>query len=160
ISSVRSKISAREISAVELTRAALDRIKKLSGLNAFITVTSESALAQAREIDRAAESRQPLPPLAGTIIALKDHLLTRGIPTTAGSRIFFNYSLPSTATAVERLLQAGAIVVGKANCDEFAMGSSTENSAYGPVKNPWDASRVPGGSSGGSAVAVSAGMAM
>jgi aspartyl-tRNA(Asn)/glutamyl-tRNA(Gln) amidotransferase subunit A len=160
ISSVRNKILAREISAVELCRSALDRIEKLSDLNAFITVTPEAALAQARQIDRAAESGDPLPPLAGTILAVKDNLLTTGIRTTAGSRILFNYLPPYTATAVERLVAAGVIIVGKANCDEFAMGSSTENSAYGPVKNPWDAARVPGGSSGGSAVAVSAGMAM
>jgi aspartyl-tRNA(Asn)/glutamyl-tRNA(Gln) amidotransferase subunit A len=160
ISSVRGKISAGEVSAVELCQAALDRIEKLSDLNAFITVTAEAALAQAREIDRASESGRPLPPLAGTILALKDNLLTRGVRTTAGSRILSNYSPPYTATAVERLLAAGVIIVGKANCDEFAMGSSTENSAYGPVKNPWDTARVPGGSSGGSAVAVAAGMAM
>jgi aspartyl-tRNA(Asn)/glutamyl-tRNA(Gln) amidotransferase subunit A len=160
ISSIRNRISAREISAVELCQASLNRIDNLSDLNAFITLTPDTALAQARQIDRAAESREPLPPLAGTIIALKDNLLTRGIRTTAGSRILFNYSAPYTATAVERLLAAGVIVVGKANCDEFAMGSSTENSAYGPVKNPWDTARVPGGSSGGSAVAVAAGMAM
>jgi aspartyl-tRNA(Asn)/glutamyl-tRNA(Gln) amidotransferase subunit A len=160
ISSIRDQISARQISAVELCQTALQRIETLSDLNAFITVTPETALAQAREIDRAAESGQPLPPLAGTVIALKDNLLTRGIRTTAGSRILFNYSPPYTATAVERLLAAGVIVVGKANCDEFAMGSSTENSGYGPVKNPWDTARVPGGSSGGSAVAVASGMAM
>jgi aspartyl-tRNA(Asn)/glutamyl-tRNA(Gln) amidotransferase subunit A len=160
ISSVRNKIAARQLSAVDLCQAALDRIEELSDLNAFITVTPESALAQAHQIDRTAEAGQPLPPLAGTVIALKDNLLTRGIRTTAGSRILFNYSPPYTATAVERLMAAGVIIVGKANCDEFAMGSSTENSAYGPVKNPWDIARVPGGSSGGSAVAVAAGMAM
>jgi aspartyl-tRNA(Asn)/glutamyl-tRNA(Gln) amidotransferase subunit A len=160
ISSLRAKISGREISAVELCQAALDRIEKLTDLNAFITVTPGAALAQAREIDRITESAQPLPPLAGAIIAIKDNLLTKGVRTTAGSRILFNYSPPYSATAVERLVEAGVIIVGKANCDEFAMGSSTENSAYGPVKNPWDTARVPGGSSGGSAVAVSAGMAM
>jgi aspartyl-tRNA(Asn)/glutamyl-tRNA(Gln) amidotransferase subunit A len=160
ISSIRDQIAAHQVSAVELCQAALRRIETLSDLNAFITVTPDTALAQAREIDRAAQSGEQLPPLAGTVIALKDNLLIRGIRTTAGSRILYNYLPPYTATAVDRLLAAGVIVVGKANCDEFAMGSSTENSAYGPVKNPWDTARVPGGSSGGSAVAVASGMAM
>ena len=160
ISSIRNQIASREVSAVDLCQVALQRIETLSDLNAFITVTPDTALAQAREIDRTAQSGQQLPPLAGTVIALKDNLLIRGIRTTAGSRILYNYLPPYTATAVDRLVAAGVIVVGKANCDEFAMGSSTENSAYGPVKNPWDTARVPGGSSGGSAVAVASGMAM
>ncbi|MCI0487927.1 MAG: Asp-tRNA(Asn)/Glu-tRNA(Gln) amidotransferase subunit GatA [Blastocatellia bacterium] len=159
IRTIRERIAARTLSAVELCRAALDRIERLSELNAFITVTADAALARAEQIDRAAASGDPLPPLAGAIIAIKDNMVISGVRTTAGSRILFNYKPPYTATAVERLRQAGAIVVGKTNCDEFAMGSSNENSAYGPVKNPWDAARVPGGSSGGSAVAVAAGMA-
>ncbi|HTG15827.1 MAG TPA: Asp-tRNA(Asn)/Glu-tRNA(Gln) amidotransferase subunit GatA [Blastocatellia bacterium] len=153
-------IASREISAVEVCREALDRIEQLSELNAFITTTAESALADAERIDRIAEKGEPLPKLAGAILAIKDNMVIRGVRTTAGSRILFNYKPPYTATVVERLQAAGAIVVGKTNLDEFAMGSSTENSAYGPVKNPWDMTRVPGGSSGGSAVAVAAGMAI
>jgi aspartyl-tRNA(Asn)/glutamyl-tRNA(Gln) amidotransferase subunit A len=153
-------IASRETSAVEVCRSALDSIDRLSELNAFITTTAESALAAAERIDRAAEKGDPLPKLAGAVIAIKDNMVMRGVRTTAGSRILFNYKPPYTATAVERLQAAGAIVVGKTNLDEFAMGSSTENSAYGPVKNPWDTARVPGGSSGGSAVAVAAGMAI
>jgi aspartyl-tRNA(Asn)/glutamyl-tRNA(Gln) amidotransferase subunit A len=160
ISSLRQRIAAREASAVEVCRAALDRMEKLADLNAFVTVTDDTALAQAERIDQLAEAGEPLPPLAGAILAIKDNMVMRGVRTTAGSRILFNYKPPYTATAVERLVEAGAVIVGKANLDEFAMGSSTENSAYGPVKNPWDTTRVPGGSSGGSAVAVAAGMAM
>jgi aspartyl-tRNA(Asn)/glutamyl-tRNA(Gln) amidotransferase subunit A len=160
ISSLRERLSSGEVRAVDICRAALDRIERLSELNAFLTVTGDAALAQAQQIDRAVENREELPPLAGAIIAIKDNMVTRGVRTTAGSRILFNYRPPYTATAVERLHAAGAIIVGKTNLDEFAMGSSTENSAYGPVKNPWDPTRVPGGSSGGSAVAVAAGMAI
>ena len=160
ISALQKRIASREVKAIDLCRAALGRIEQLAELNAFITVTADSALARAEALDSAAEKGEPLPPLAGAIIAIKDNLVMRGVRTTAGSRILFNYKPPYTATAVERLEAAGAIIVGKTNCDEFAMGSSNENSAYGPVKNPWDTSRVPGGSSGGSAVAVAAGMAM
>ena len=150
ITSLRKLIASREVSAVEVCRGALDRIEKLSELNAFITTTAESALADAERIDRIADKGEPLPKLAGAIFAIKDNMVIRGVRTTAGSRILFNYKPPYTATVVERLQAAGAIVVGKTNLDEFAMGSSTENSAYGPVKNPWDTTRVPGGSSGGS----------
>ncbi|HYP28157.1 MAG TPA: Asp-tRNA(Asn)/Glu-tRNA(Gln) amidotransferase subunit GatA [Blastocatellia bacterium] len=160
IDSLRGKLASREVKAEEVTRAALDRIEGLSDLNAFISVTKDSALERAQQIDRAAEKGEPLPALAGAIVAIKDNMVMRGVRTTAGSRILFNYRPPYTATAVERLEAAGAIIVGKTNCDEFAMGSSNENSAYGVVKNPWDTSRVPGGSSGGSAVAVAAGMSM
>ena len=160
INSLRDKIASREVKAEEITGAALERIESLAHLNAFITVTKDEALEKARQIDLAAEKGEPLPELAGAIVAIKDNMVMRGIRTTAGSRILFNYRPPYTATVVERLEAAGAIIVGKTNCDEFAMGSSNENSAYGPVKNPWDTSRVPGGSSGGSAVAVAAGMAM
>jgi aspartyl-tRNA(Asn)/glutamyl-tRNA(Gln) amidotransferase subunit A len=160
INSLRARIASREVSAVDVCRAALDRIEKLANLNAFITVTTDRALEQAGRIDTLAEKGEPLPPLAGAVIAIKDNMVIRGVRTTAGSRILFNYKPPYTATVIERLETAGAVVVGKTNLDEFAMGSSTENSAYGPVKNPWDTARVPGGSSGGSAVAVSTGMAM
>ena len=160
IASIRSQIAERRVSAVEICRSALDRIEKLSDLNAFITVMQDYALRRAELVDRAARSGEPLGPLAGAVIAIKDNMVTRGVRTTAGSRILFNYKPPYTATAVERLEAAGAILLGKTNCDEFAMGSSTENSAYGPAKNPWDLKRVPGGSSGGSAVAVASGMAI
>lgn len=160
ISFLQSRIASRELKAADVCRAALDRIDRFSELNAFITVSKEAALRRADEIDRAADRGEELPPLAGTPIAIKDNMVMRGVRTTAGSRILFNYKPPYTATAVERLETAGAIIIGKTNLDEFAMGSSTENSAYGPVKNPWDTTRVPGGSSGGSAVAVAAGMVM
>ena len=160
ISSLRKQIAAGEIRSADVCRAALARIERLADLNAFLTVTGETALTRAEQIDRAAEQGEELPPLAGAVIAIKDNMVMRGVRTTAGSRILFNYKPPYTATAVERLQAAGALIVGKTNLDEFAMGSSTENSAYGPVKNPWDTTRVPGGSSGGSAVAVAAGMAM
>ncbi|MEK6322267.1 MAG: Asp-tRNA(Asn)/Glu-tRNA(Gln) amidotransferase subunit GatA [Acidobacteriota bacterium] len=160
ISSLQKRIASGEVKAADVCRAALARIERFSDLNAFITVTADAALAQAQQIDLLAERCEQLPPLAGAVIAIKDNMVLRGVRTTAGSRILFNYKPPYTATAVERLQAAGAIIIGKTNLDEFAMGSSTENSAYGPVKNPWDTTRVPGGSSGGSAVTVAAGMAM
>lgn len=160
IRSLRKRIASGEVKSIDVCRAALDRIERLTELNAFLTVISDAAIARAQEIDRAAVQGEELPPLAGAIIAVKDNMVMRGVLTTAGSRILFNYKPPYTTTAIERLQSAGAIIIGKTNLDEFAMGSSTENSAFGPVRNPWDASRVPGGSSGGSAVAVAAGMAM
>jgi aspartyl-tRNA(Asn)/glutamyl-tRNA(Gln) amidotransferase subunit A len=160
IISLRKLLAAREVSAVAVCRSALERIEKLADLNAFITVTADAALEQAAAIDELAAKGEPLPALAGAIVAIKDNMVISGERATAGSRILFNYKPPYTATAVERLRAAGAVLIGKTNMDEFAMGSSNENSAFGPVKNPWDTERVPGGSSGGSAVAVSAGMAM
>lgn len=160
IGSLHKRLASGEVKAADVCRAALDRIERLSDLNAFITVTADAAMARAEEIDRTVQQGEQLPPLAGAVIAVKDNMVMRGVRTTAGSRILFNYKPPYTATAVERLQAAGALIIGKTNLDEFAMGSSTENSAYGPVKNPWDPTRVPGGSSGGSAVAVAAGMAM
>ena len=160
ISSLQKKLNAGEIKAVDVCRTALDRIESLAELNAFITVTPEAALARAEEIDRAIERGEKFAALSGVVVAVKDNMVIRDVRTTAGSRILYNYKPPYTATAVRRLEDAGALIIGKTNCDEFAMGSSTENSAYGPVKNPWDSSRVPGGSSGGSAVAVATGMAM
>jgi aspartyl-tRNA(Asn)/glutamyl-tRNA(Gln) amidotransferase subunit A len=136
------------------------QVSRLNGsLNAFLALTDELAETQA---ERAAQMLRDDPggagPLCGIPVALKDVLCVEGYPTTAGSRILENFRPPYTATAVQRLLDAGAVPVGKTNCDEFAMGSSTENSAFGPVGNPWDVERVPGGSSGGSAAAVGAGM--
>ncbi|HQR38036.1 MAG TPA: Asp-tRNA(Asn)/Glu-tRNA(Gln) amidotransferase subunit GatA [Blastocatellia bacterium] len=143
---------------VERRLALIDQLNP--SLNAFLTVTSELALAQADASDARRAAGEPTRPLDGIPIALKDNMVVTGVRTTCGSRILSNYLPPYTATVVERLVEAGAVVLGKTNCDEFAMGSSNENSAYGPVRNPLDTSRVPGGSSGGSAAAVSAGMAV
>jgi aspartyl-tRNA(Asn)/glutamyl-tRNA(Gln) amidotransferase subunit A len=160
ISSIRNSIASGEFSAVDICRAALDRINHLASLNAFITVTAEKALTQAERIDSKAKRGEALPSLAGTIVAIKDVIVTQNVLTTAGSRMLYNFVPPYSATCVDRIEEAGAIIIGKTNCDEFAMGSSNENSAYGPVKNPWDVTRVPGGSSGGSAVAVVSGMSI
>ncbi len=146
-----------EFSSRELTQAALDRIAQLdSSLHAFLHVASESALVRADEADRRRSVGGELPPLLGIPVAIKDVLTVEGLPCTAGSRILDGFVPPFTATSVKRLLDAGVVVVGKTNTDEFAMGSSTENSAYGVTHNPWDLGRVPGGSSGGSAAAVAA----
>jgi len=159
IREVREAIRRGERSAVETCEEALARIRILDpGLHAFNTVTAARALARAADIDRD-RARWIDQPLAGVPVALKDNLCTRGVRTTASSRILESFVPPFDATAVARLEAAGAVVVGKTNCDEFAMGSSTENSAFGPTRNPWAPDRIPGGSSGGSAVAVAAGMA-
>jgi aspartyl-tRNA(Asn)/glutamyl-tRNA(Gln) amidotransferase subunit A len=153
---IRDAILRREVSAVEVCRAALDRIGATDGpLHAFLHVDAEGALARATRLDA---ERRPDGPLHGVPVALKDNISTRAMPTTAGSRILDGYHPAYDATVVRRLEQAGAIVVGKTVCDEFAMGSSTDYSAYGPSRNPWALDRTPGGSSGGSAVAVAAGM--
>jgi aspartyl-tRNA(Asn)/glutamyl-tRNA(Gln) amidotransferase subunit A len=159
IREIRDAIRRGERTATEVCQAAIARIERLDpSLHAFITVTAERALGRARAIDadRAIWKDRPL---TGVPLAVKDTLSTRGVRTTAGSKILESFVPPYDATAVARLEAAGAIIVGKTNCDEFAMGSSTENSAFGPTRNPWNRDRIPGGSSGGSAVAVAAGMA-
>ena len=157
---IARRVAARETSAEAVTREHLDRIAQHdAGLDAFLTVTADRALAQAKRVDAALADGAAPGPLAGVPVAVKDLLDIEGVVTTCGSRILERYRPPFTATAVARLEAAGAIVVGKTNMDEFAMGSSTENSAYKVTRNPWDRARVPGGSSGGSAVAVSTGMA-
>ena len=161
VSSIRAALESKKVGARELTSDFLARIEKQNPyLNAFLTLSAERALAQAARIDQMLARGEPLPPLAGVPVAIKDVLSTRGIRTTCGSRILENYYPPYDATAVERLERAGAVLLGKTNCDEFAMGSSNENSAYGPVRNPVAPDRVPGGSSGGSAAAVAAGLAV
>jgi aspartyl-tRNA(Asn)/glutamyl-tRNA(Gln) amidotransferase subunit A len=158
------KLRAGEISSLELTEACLARIAALEPkIHAFVTVTPDLARSSAQSADaRIAAWRKnpspPLHPLTGIPLAIKDVLCVKGTRTTAGSRILENFTAPYTATAVQRLLDANIVPLGKANCDEFAMGSSTENSAYGVTRNPWDTARVPGGSSGGSAAAVAARM--
>jgi aspartyl-tRNA(Asn)/glutamyl-tRNA(Gln) amidotransferase subunit A len=155
---VRDRVRARESSAVEVCRDALGRIEALDpALSSLLTVTAEQALARAAEIDRDFPRWRDRP-LVGVPVALKDNLCTRGVRTTASSRMLETFVPPYSATAVARLEAAGAVIVGKTNCDEFAMGSSTENSAFGPTRNPWARERTPGGSSGGSAAAVAGGL--
>ena len=157
IAAARDAIARGEATAASLCRAALDRIDARNGpLNAFIAVHHERALARAAALDRLAPADHG--PLHGVPIAIKDNICTQGAATTAGSKILDGYVPPYDATVVRRLEAAGAIVVGKTNLDEFAMGSSTENSAFGPSRNPWNPETTPGGSSGGSAVSVAAGL--
>ncbi|MGH9736807.1 MAG: Asp-tRNA(Asn)/Glu-tRNA(Gln) amidotransferase subunit GatA [Candidatus Acidiferrales bacterium] len=161
ISSVRDALTSKKISARELTTEFCRLIEQRNPeLNAFLALSPERAFAQADRVDAAVKKGNTLPPLAGVPIAIKDVISTRGIRTTCGSKILENYVPPYDATAIERLENAGAVVLGKTNCDEFAMGSSNENSAYGPVRNPAALDRVPGGSSGGSAAAVAGGLAV
>ncbi len=161
-SELRKLISAGEITAREAVESSLAAAEKLNEpLNAFLEIDRSGALQRAETIDdglRTNKDAGATPALAGIPIAIKDNICVEGMQTSCGSRILGDYHPPYSATVIDRLLAAGAVVVGKTNCDEFAMGSSNENSAFGPVKNPWDTSRVPGGSSGGSAAAVAAGI--
>lgn len=151
----------KEISAEEITRSVYERIdKKEEKIRAFVTITKEQALEQAKIVDQARAAGEDLPFLAGIPIAIKDNICTKGVRTTCASKILYNYIPPYNATVMERLNKVQAVTVGKANLDEFAMGSSCENSAFFPTCNPWDTERVPGGSSGGSAAAVAAGEAI
>jgi aspartyl-tRNA(Asn)/glutamyl-tRNA(Gln) amidotransferase subunit A len=161
IDGVKEALAAKKVSARELTAEFYNRIEaKNPELNAYLALSPERARRQAEKIDALVASGKPLPALAGVPIAVKDVISTQGTTTTCGSKILENHVPAYDATAVERLEAAGAILLGKTNCDEFAMGSSNENSAYGPVKNPVCLERVPGGSSGGSAAVVAAGLAV
>ena len=161
IEAARSAIQERKTTATALAEEHFANIEKLDPqIGAFLTLSHKRALAKAAEIDDLAAMGEKVPPLGGVPVAIKDVMVTRGVRTTAGSKILSHYVPPYDSTAVARLEAAGAVVLGKVNCDEFAMGSSNENSAWGPVRNPRDLSCVPGGSSGGSAAAVAADMAV
>ncbi|HEY6184047.1 MAG TPA: Asp-tRNA(Asn)/Glu-tRNA(Gln) amidotransferase subunit GatA [Terriglobales bacterium] len=161
IDTARAAVQERKTTAVALAEACYAKIEKEDPqIGAFLTLSKERALAKAAEMDTLAAKGEKLPPLGGVPVAIKDVLVTRGVRTTAGSKILGNYIPPYDCTAVARLESAGAVMLGKVNCDEFAMGSSNENSAWKPVHNPRDLTRVPGGSSGGSAAAVAADMAV
>jgi aspartyl-tRNA(Asn)/glutamyl-tRNA(Gln) amidotransferase subunit A len=161
IAALREGITSGTLTATELAERYYARIAEHNPLlNVYLSLTKEKALEQASAVDTAAAKGDPLAPLAGIPIGIKDVLVMQGAPSTAGSAILKGYHPPYDATAVRKLTAAGAVLLGKINCDEFAMGSSNENSAYGPVRNPVDTDRVPGGSSGGSAAAVAANLAV
>ena len=161
LAELREGIAAGRIKSADLASSYYDRIAEINpDLNIYLSLTKERALEQAARVDDAAAKGDPLGPLAGVPVGIKDVLVVRGAPATAGSKILKGYQPPYDATVVNRLEAAGAVLLGKLNCDEFAMGSSNENSAYGPVRNPVDPERVPGGSSGGSAAAVAANLAV
>jgi aspartyl-tRNA(Asn)/glutamyl-tRNA(Gln) amidotransferase subunit A len=155
ISEIRAGLDSKKFSCVELTEACIAKAEKLKSLNCFTEVTSQSATTQAKQIDSLLAQGKSAP-LLGVPIGIKDVICTKGVRTTAGSKILANFIPPYDATVVKRLTTAGTISIGKLNMDEFAMGSSNENSAFGPVGNPWNPEYVPGGSSGGSAAAVAA----
>jgi aspartyl-tRNA(Asn)/glutamyl-tRNA(Gln) amidotransferase subunit A len=161
LAQLRAEIAEGRTKATDLAASYYERIEQVNPrLNVYLSLTKERALAQAARIDDLAAKGDPLPLLAGIPVGIKDVLVVKGAPSTAGSKILKGYEPPYDATAVSKLEAAGAVLLGKLNCDEFAMGSSNENSAYGPVRNPVDTDRVPGGSSGGSAAAVAANMAV
>jgi len=161
LSELREGITSGRLKATDLVTRYYERIEQVNPqLNVYLSLTKERALAQAAKVDAAAAKCDSLGPLAGIPVGIKDVLVMRGAPATAGSKILKGYHPPYDATVVAKLEAAGAVLLGKLNCDEFAMGSSNENSAYGPVRNPVDIDRVPGGSSGGSAAAVAANMAV
>ena len=156
-SEMASALSAGEITSVELTQAHLDQIARVDrDVHAFLHVDTDGAIAQARAVDEKRKSGEKVSPLAGVPLALKDVLVQKGIPTTCGSKMLEGWRPPYDSTVVTRLKENGIVILGKTNMDEFAMGSSTENSAYGPTHNPWDLSRIPGGSGGGSSAALAA----
>ena len=161
LAALKAEIAEGRTKAVDLAAAYFDRIAAVNPqLNVYLSLTKDRAVEQAASIDSLAAKGDPLPALAGIPIGIKDVLVMKGAPATAGSKILKGYEPPYDATAVTKLESAGAVLLGKLNCDEFAMGSSNENSAYGPVRNPVDPERVPGGSSGGSAAAVAANLAV
>ncbi|MSX18143.1 MAG: Asp-tRNA(Asn)/Glu-tRNA(Gln) amidotransferase subunit GatA, partial [Actinobacteria bacterium] len=156
-SEMAAAVAAGEITSEALTQAHLSRIAEVDEkVHAFLHVDAEGALAQARAVDAARAKGEKLSPLAGVPLALKDVMVQKGVPTTCGSKILEGWRPPYDATVVTKLKNAGVVILGKTNMDEFAMGSSTENSAYGPTHNPWDLTRIPGGSGGGSSASLAA----